>query len=273
MTALSVPPRRPKPSTNGRSAAVRLATIGVAGGALAGFAASGPGAAVFGGVYRFLAFYAGVFSLVALSLTVMCGLAATDRLVLMVRHRVVMQAIHRSMATAAMVFLAIHILIKVGQRHASLLDVFVPFLSHHRPVYVGLGTIASYLMAVATGTGVARARFAGISHPWIWRALHASAYACWPIALLHGLNAGRSAKGWVSLSYALCLIIVGLALIARLWVTWGRHLRTPRTRTTAILRPVASHPVSKPVGRWINTNTDTVTDEEFWAYLRNELLR
>lgn len=203
------------------------------------------------GTFRFLEFYAGVFSLVALSLTVMGGLAATDRILLMVHHRILLQGLHRSVATASVVFLGVHVLTKVAEGHASLLDAVVPFLASHRVLYMGLGTVAGYLMIAVTVTGILRGRFADADHPWLWRALHATAYACWPVALLHGLNAGRAAKTWVTLSYVLCLVLVGLALMARLWVTWGKQLRAPRTRTTATLRPLAtvipSRPQAEPV--------------------------
>ena len=218
-----------------------VAVAAIMGGSVA-FLVSGPGVSLLSTIFRFLAFYSGVFSLVALSLTVMGGLAATDRIILMVRHRVLAQAVHRAMATAAMVFLAIHILTKIAQGHVTVADVIVPFLADHRAVYIGLGTIASYLMIGLTMTGIMRGRFAGTSRPWVWRALHSVAYLCWPIALLHGLDAGRVAKSWVTVSYALCMVLVGVALIVRMWVIWGRHLRSPHTHTTATMRPVGKMP-------------------------------
>jgi hypothetical protein len=128
----------------------------------------------------------------------MGGLAATDRMVLMVRHRVLLQGAHRSVATASVAFLAVHIFTKVVEGHAGLADVVIPFVASHRTFYVGLGTIASYLMIAVMVTGLMRGRFAGSAHPWLWRTLHSVAYACWPIALLHGStrrDRARKAKG------------------------------------------------------------------------------
>jgi hypothetical protein len=203
-----------------------------------GLALTGPGGAVASRIFHFLEFYTGVFSLVALSITVMVGLAATDRIVLMVRHRVLMQGVHRALAIAAMVFLGIHVATKIIEGHASFVDVLVPFLASHRAVYVGLGTLASYLMIGVTITGVVRGRFAGSQRVWLWRALHAAAYLAWPDALLHGLNAGRPAATWVTVSYVLCLIVVGLGALVRVCVLYGNRLRAPRTQTTATLRAV-----------------------------------
>jgi hypothetical protein len=206
---------------------------------------TGPGMAVISAVYGFLEFYSGVFSLVSLSIAVMVGLAATDRIVLMVRHRVLLQAVHRATASTAMVFLAVHVFTKIVEGHASVVDVAVPFLASHRVVYVGLGTIASYLMILVTWTGVIRGRFAGSAHPGLWRALHASAYLSWVFALFHGLEAGRHAKTWVTVSYVVCVLLVVLALLVRVSVTWGRRMRSPKAQTTGTIKAVG-RPVLPP---------------------------
>ncbi len=195
---------------------------------LAAFAAAvvvaGRGGAPVALAHRLVEFYVGVFSLVALSITVMVGLAATDRLVLMVRHRVLFQAIHRATAVIAVTCLVVHVAIKVVEGHAGLVDAAVPFTAGHRVVYVGLGTVAGYLMVVAMWTGIVRRRFADSAHPGRWRVLHASAYASWLCAMVHGLESGRSARPWVVLSYIGCVILVGLGLAVRHVAT-----RTPRT--------------------------------------------
>jgi hypothetical protein len=197
--------------------------------------------------HRFLDFYAGVFSLVALSLTVMGGLAATDRLILLIRHRVLLQAIHRALAAAAMGFLVVHIAMKIVGRHAGLLDTVVPFLADHRAGYVGLGTIAAYLMAIAAWTGISRGRFAEMAHPGLWRLLHGSAYAAWPVALVHGLFSGRPAATWVTVSYSVCLIAVGLAIGVRLSVHWGRWRATAESTTGSPPRIGARVPTAVPL--------------------------
>ena len=47
-------------------------------------------------LFTYSEFYMGVLSLVSLSITVMVGLVATDRMVLSVRQRVLMQSTHRT---------------------------------------------------------------------------------------------------------------------------------------------------------------------------------
>jgi hypothetical protein len=174
-------------------------------------------------VYAFLNFFAGVFTLVALSLTVMAGLVATDRIFLKIGHRVLFQGLHRATAIIAIISLGLHVSMKIMEGTATVIDPFVPFGNLANPMYVGLGTIASYLMFSVFWTGIIRARFAGSGRPWMWRALHSGAYLAWPIALGHGLNAGRPAATWVVLSYGACVVGVAIALLVRLYVMLGRR--------------------------------------------------
>ncbi len=190
--------------------------LGVTSVVVAALVAAGIAAGAMQPVWHFLNFYTGVFALVALSVSVMIGLAAADQLVLAPRQRLLAQAVHRAAAFTAVAMLVVHIICKVIADRATAIDAFVPFLNAHRTFAVGLGTLAAYLMIAVTASGIVRARFAGRTRPWLWRTLHAVAYVSWPVAIIHGLAAGRSAAGWVTLSYIFCVLAVALALPARL---------------------------------------------------------
>ncbi|MFK3981845.1 hypothetical protein ACI2K4_15900 [Micromonospora sp. NPDC050397] len=186
--------------------------------------------------YVYLEFYAGVVALVSLSITVMAGVLSTDRLVLLARHRVLLQSTHRTTGIIAVSMLGLHILTKVSGGRAAVTDPFIPFLSQ-RGLYIGLGTIAAYLMTATLWTGLIRARFVGRGKPWMWRALHSTAYASWPVALTHGLNAGRAPAAWVTLSYLLCCFLVIVALLVRLSVSIGRKSKD-NAQTTGTIKPI-----------------------------------
>jgi hypothetical protein len=168
-------------------------------------------------------FYVGVIALVALSLTVMAGLLSTDRLVLRIGHRVLLQGVHRATAVVALVALGVHVAVKVLEAHAALGDAVVPFFSQGRSLFIGFGTIASYLLLLAVWSGMARTRFIGRVRRWVWRLLHGLGYLSWPVAVLHGLNAGRQAATWVTMSYVVCLVLVGLGLVVRIATRFGRY--------------------------------------------------
>jgi hypothetical protein len=173
-------------------------------------------------IARFLLYYSGVFALLALTAAVAAGLLATDRTVMSPEHRIRAQALHRTASLIGISALANHIMLEVLAHRARIVDGFVPFMAARNTFFMGLGTLASDLLIVIIVTGLLRRRFT--SRPVLWRALHATSYAAWPLAILHGLLAGRSAKPYVDWSYGGCLAAVVLALVLRyVMVTRGRN--------------------------------------------------
>jgi hypothetical protein len=196
-------------------------------------------------LFAYSEFYMGVLTLVSLSMTVMLGLVATDRMVLSVRQRVLMQSAHRTTGVIAVSALAMHVLTKLSMGRIALIDIFVPFLARNQTLYIGLGTLAGFFMVSVLWTGIVRARFAGRGKPWMWRSLHSVAYLAWPIALTHGLSAGRAAAGWVIASYIVCVLFVLVALAVRLSVNLGRRKNFSSSSTGSI----------KPVGKLVATSS------------------
>ncbi|WP_248963400.1 hypothetical protein [Sphaerisporangium perillae] len=188
------------------------------------------------------------------------GLAATDRIVLAVRHRVFMQDLHRAFAVFAVGFLITHIILQINRGRVLPADAFLPFSGSG--FAVGLGTIAADVMILVAATGAFRGRFVGMRWPWMWRALHVTAYLSWPVAIVHGLTAGRPAADWVTLSYVGSLAAVGFALLVRMVVTVG-----PRDGAPAGVRQGNAGRKAEQI------RVDDVFDEEFWVTLRKEVRR
>ncbi|MET9252551.1 ferric reductase-like transmembrane domain-containing protein [Streptomyces sp. NPDC003717] len=173
---------------------------------------------------QFLDFGAGVLSLVFLSCSVIWGLVAQDRVVLGPRQRITAQAVHRATAVASVVFLLVHIGVKLALAHTTWVAAVVPFgllatddeQFGGRAVLIGLGTLASLLMVFVSVTGALRNRFASPAPVAArWRAMHMLAYPAWCAALVHGLYAGRSAKPLFTFLYGLSLAGVMAALALR----------------------------------------------------------
>ncbi|WP_121702961.1 ferric reductase-like transmembrane domain-containing protein [Streptomyces sp. E5N298] len=173
---------------------------------------------------QFLDFGAGVLSLVFLSCSVIWGLLAQDRIVLDTRQRILAQAVHRTTAVASVVFLLVHIVVKLALDHTTWVAAVLPFglLATDdeefggRAVLIGFGTLASMLMIFVGVTGALRNRFASPAPVAArWRAMHMLAYPAWCLALLHGLYAGRAAKPVFLVLYALSLVGVMAALALR----------------------------------------------------------
>ncbi len=177
-------------------------------------------AGAFSQTFAFLDFGAGVLALVCLTSAVLWGLAATDQLILHTNQRLIAQAIHRAAAVAGLLFLLLHIWVKIAESHTDAAAVVLPFADANQPVLIGLGTIAGYLFVIAAVTGAVRSSFASAGNSrwryrW-WRALHVGAYPAWCAALIHGLKAGRAAKTWATYGYIAALAAVAVALWLRL---------------------------------------------------------
>ncbi|MFH8404936.1 hypothetical protein ACH4FX_09170 [Streptomyces sp. NPDC018019] len=195
----------------------------------------------------FLDFTGGVLALVSLTAAVVWGLVAAGRTVLLPRSRLIAQGVHRALGTAALGFLVLHIAVKIAEGHAHALNALLPFTGTPAPeaaTLIGFGTAAGYLMVLAAATGALRSAFAGRGRASErWRALHACAYPAWCLALVHGLKAGRSPSGWVTTGYALCLVAVAAALLAR---TFLPHVLRVRLRARSTAAPPERTPPQAP---------------------------
>ena len=107
------------------------------------------------------------------------------------------------------------------------LDAVVPFHSPYRPLWLGLGAVATDLLIALVVTSLLRGRIGYRA----WRAVHWTAYACWPVALVHGLGTGTDTKlGWVLVLYLGSLLAVVAAVWWRLAEAWRPAV--PRTDLT-----------------------------------------
>ncbi|MFY1632051.1 ferric reductase-like transmembrane domain-containing protein [Solwaraspora sp. WMMB335] len=235
-------PAGPRPELSGGRAPSRLSVLILSASVLAIFWAlamlTPAGRIAYVYAFFFMDFFGGVFALVALSLTVMIGLLATDRIVLLPRHRVLLQSAHRTTGIMSITFLVLHIVTQISTGMVSTVGAFIPFLGGGQAIYVGFGTVAAYLMFAILWTGLARVRFVGVGPPWMWRALHSGAYVAWPIGIMHGLGAGRPPATWVTLSYLGCALLVVIALLVRFATGVGKKKPFVSQATGTSMKPV-----------------------------------
>jgi hypothetical protein len=174
--------------------------------------------------------------LVLLTLTMVLGLIQIVRFARPGWPRFVVSALHKNTSLLAVVVLAVHILTAVLDSYAPIrvVDVFVPFVGKYRPLWLGLGALAVDVLIALTVTSLLRDR---LGHR-AWRAVHWAAYACWPVAVLHGLGTGSDTKlGWVLLLYVACVAAVLSALWWRLARGWS--IANATRRGAAILASIA----------------------------------
>jgi methionine sulfoxide reductase heme-binding subunit len=128
--------------------------------------------------------------------------------------RYAVAALHRTLSMLALAMLAIHILTTVLDPFPKIgvLAAFVPFATNYRPLWTGLGAVAADLLLALIVTSVLRHRLGFRA----WRNVHWTAYACWPVAILHGLGAGSDAKAtWMLVLTLGSVAAVVAALVAR----------------------------------------------------------
>jgi len=121
--------------------------------------------------------------------------------------RFVTSTLHKNISLLSVIFLATHIASTLFDpvSPVHLVNAILPFTGSYRPLGIGLGVVAVDLLAALVITSLLRQR---IGYR-IWRAVHWSAYACWPVAMLHGLNSGTDAAApWARAVYLTCAAVV-----------------------------------------------------------------
>jgi methionine sulfoxide reductase heme-binding subunit len=160
----------------------------------------------------------GIVALVLLTGTVVLGVLGTARVATARWPRIVTAGLHRNLALTATAFVGIHVITTVVDPFVSisLVAAFVPFASSYRPFWLSLGAIAFDLLLAVVITSMLRDR---LSHR-VWQAVHLLVYACWPIALWHGLAIGTDARlHWVVAIDVVCALALASAVCWRLSLT------------------------------------------------------
>ena len=139
---------------------------------------------------------------------------------------------HRAASGLGVGVLLLHVLTILADSyaHVGVTGAIVPFTSSYRATWVGLGTIAAYLLLLVAVIGFARGRLAATPRgAATWRALHSLGYLAWGLGMLHGLKSGTdTGVAWVSALYVGCGAVVTAAVGYRLLA--GNVAREPRSR-------------------------------------------
>ncbi len=194
--------------------------------------------------YWFLTRGAGAITLVLLSTTMVLGILDVKRIRSERWPRFVIDRLHRNVSLLALVVLILHIVTTLADGFApiAIKDSIVPFASAYRPLWLGLGAIAFDLLLAVTVTSIVRARLGYRA----WRAVHWAAYACWPLAIVHGIGTGSDGSHlWMLALTAAC---VGAVLGAAAWRTASASGIEDRHRSVALLT-IAAAPVA--LAAWV----------------------
>jgi sulfoxide reductase heme-binding subunit YedZ len=161
----------------------------------------------------------GLVALLLLTVSVLLGLLTAGRFVSRRWPRFLTQGLHRNVSLLVLVFLALHVgsIVLDTYTHISLTAAFVPFASSYKEGWLSLGAVALDLLLALTATSLLRDRLGYRA----WRRVHWLAYACWPVAVVHGLGIGTDRTiTWVLVLTLGCVGCVAAALAWRI-VTLG----------------------------------------------------
>jgi len=109
--------------------------------------------------------------------------------------------LHQHTSLLGVAFALFHGLILLGDRYLnpSLIQVVLPFgMVGYHPIWVGLGQVGFYFMAVVAFSFYVRKQIT----PRIWRSVHFLSFVSFAFALLHGITSGTDTSAiWVQGMY------------------------------------------------------------------------
>jgi Ferric reductase like transmembrane component len=168
----------------------------------------------------------GVVALLLLTATAVLGVAGTARFETPRWPRVLTAGLHRHLSLLVVAFVAVHVATAVLDPFAPIgwTAAVIPFSASYRPLWLGLGAVAFDLLLAVLVTSLLRARLGYRT----WRSVHLLAYACWPVALWHGLGTGTDSRlTWLVGLEAGCVAAVAAA------AAWRISLLASATRRMA----------------------------------------
>ena len=153
----------------------------------------------------------GLVTLLLLTASVLLGILTAGRFSTRRWPRFLSQGLHRNISLLVLAFLALHVGTTVIDTYTSipLAAAFIPFASAYKTAWLSLGAVALDLLLALVATSLVRTR---LGHR-AWRRVHWLAYACWPVAVAHGLGIGtdRSTTWVIALSAACVLAVLATA--------------------------------------------------------------
>ena len=164
----------------------------------------------------------GLLASVALWLANLFGVFVAGRGAGDLLDRATVMELHKRWALAALAVTALHVLAVVGDPASGVtpLAALIPMVSANLRGPVALGTLALWGMGAI---GATTALYGTIPR-WGWRAVHASAFGIYGLALVHGITAGSETgvPAIRALYVGTAAALLG-AVVHRVLVTWHRN--------------------------------------------------
>ena len=173
----------------------------------------------------------GVVALLLLTAVMLLGLLVTRQGRLPGLPRFAVSGLHRNLSLLATAFVAFHVVTAVldGYVDIPLTSAVIPLTSPYERLWLGIGAVAFDLMLASVVTSLLRRRLSRKA----WRAVHLTAYLCWPVAWLHSVFASGDLQQGPLLGLA---VVCAVAVVAALgWRLVAASKATPRAERVGLI--------------------------------------
>lgn len=173
-----------------------------------------------------------------LTLSVAVGLALTLHLQSPRWPRIINSELHNFLTLLALIFTGVHILAVWVDPFTNFgwNEVFIPFVSHYRPLWMALGIVAFY---IGIAIGISTWLRPHIGYKW-WRRLHVLTLLLFALVVVHGIATGSDTRTWWGAAiYALSVLLVGILLWMRLVKPANAQSRAHPVLAVAVVAAIA----------------------------------
>jgi len=151
----------------------------------------------------------------ALTGSVVYGLLLSTKILDAIAHRPVTFALHQDLAAIGLGLAGIHaVLLGLDATQPfSLAEMLVPFAAPYRPLWVGVGQLALYLVAIVTASFYVRRRIGQRA----WRLLHYVTFLAFAFTTAHGILSGTdTSAAWAWWVYVMATTSVVFLTVYRI---------------------------------------------------------
>jgi sulfoxide reductase heme-binding subunit YedZ len=166
---------------------------------------------------------AGLVAFVLVATSVILGLYMAANLGRRPGYKRTLVKVHEQVALAAMIAIAAHGLLLLGDRwlNPGIVRILIPFTMPYRPVWTGIGVVAGYIAFALGLTFYARRRIGAAR----WRKTHRLIVVVYVLGAVHALGAGSDGAGiWLRGIVVASALPIAALLIAR-YRPGGRRAR------------------------------------------------
>jgi sulfoxide reductase heme-binding subunit YedZ len=173
----------------------------------------------------------GVVALLLLTAVMLIGLLITRQGRLPGLPRFAVSGLHKNLSLLATAFVVVHVITAVvdGFVDIPILSAVIPLTSPYERLWLGIGAVSFDLMLASVVTSLLRGRLSRKA----WRAVHLTAYVCWPVAWVHSVFASGDLQGGFLLVIAIACAVAVIG--ATLWRVAAAARDVPRAERVGLL--------------------------------------